>query len=1206
MKAILNQLSASCKTFSLALKTHSQSTNSNIWFNNLMQHFYEKFLIEQTQTLKQKLNLKDLNANLTKYFQQYYLFIQFLSYIFNNLFHLNNNSQDAASSNDDAENIKLKLFTKFDGGKIEHSAVYFCKILNHLLDSYLNLTQINDTADTLMENQEQQQQNLQNYAQTFLITFIDVILKLTQNVNQNTGEIDFILIELANIVYKIFELNFNLKTLIKNQTTNELEIKLILKYFNQTFINSKKFNDHFEHLFNELNSLLQGSPYDYNFSKKLNDYEPIVYSLFRYSSLKTQLRHKIVNTWNSTFGKCFNEPLCYSKRLEKCFHELNNDSSIILLNTTATLTHNTEKDKKLAISLPGFHNCENIMVNTQANLAAVSPPITVERVIKSDQSNKENSPLICSNDTSLSASSSVPIVQLIQSNKKKDLELILTDDDTDDGFENNKIQKSPSTNAKLANFVFSPANSFNRKSFHQNDQKLSPLTPSNSQQLALSNSATKRKLDLNNLIDQMPDKDFIKINNENQTVNVLSASTSTVISGNNSPFQFKAPLTEHQKEVKKAKSFMPSEIHNVCIELTSSLVDPNQSMSCTLDFDESNPPPLNKQVIEVVVPKDVDIIEDTLPETEKEVVELNGDNEDESIANDWSRKSKRVKIEASPKDISKIQFYSKIKPNKHIDLITLSGDVNKIEDEVNLESEVDKNNKIEISEEDENEDDENDDSIDKSQRRSQRIKSKGCKSMQVLIKKLEDTEELSHLSTAAVNPLSNEEVEVVKQVVNEEHQHKEVQQEEKLSELPTIITRNTRTRARNSKRPNTISVLQSDVEKAKEQIVKSHQEVSTPMYDPKPDIQELTKQEEEKINEVPSNSMTVTGLEEEKSTETTEAAVKLPKKRGRRANTITILPSAVKEAQELISKNEEMSTISNSQESEASAVDDTESKTMKRGRRSSSRRQSVDSVSTENEEISNSQNTLMKPIADKQSRISKLKGKSTTISSSGLLSPSNKQKKQFKLKLNSVIDKLKNNHKPTEENAGETENTAFFEDVCKISTNEKRRSTRISSKRNSISNEDRYEKDVKIDDPFESSSQIETITEVEKISENENKSSVESEMAHEATVETVEEKEKMEIEEKEVVPVTTRLLETIPEIVTDNSQAKETAIVASESQKEEDNAKTIDDSNNIQFTKIVAPPPTPTASILKKRRSVNYNLNDLNPQSESSTPPKVN
>ena len=75
--------------------------------------------------------------------------------------------------------------------------------------------------------------------------------------------------------------------------------------------------------------------------------------------------------------------------------------------------------------------------------------------------------------------------------------------------------------------MLSPTNSKYRKSYHQQNQHQSPLVISNKQ--ILSNSATKRTLDLNSLIDRTPDTE----------------TTSN---------QFKAPLTEHQKEVKKSKS----------------------------------------------------------------------------------------------------------------------------------------------------------------------------------------------------------------------------------------------------------------------------------------------------------------------------------------------------------------------------------------------------------------------------------------------------------------------------------------------------------------------------------------------------------------------------------------------------------------------------------------------------------------------------
>ena len=1150
-------MSATCKAFTLVLKT--QSTTSNSWFNSLMKYFYDQFLIEQTQAFKQKLNLEDLNKNLTKYFQQYSLFIQFIFYIFNNLFHFTESTTSQQQNSDNNEtSMKFKLFAKSDC-KNETNVVYLCKILNQLLDSYLSLTQINNTSVV-------DQQNVQNYAQTFLISYIDVVLKLTQNINSNTGEIDFILTELANVSCKLFDLSFNLKTLTKNHTENELEMKLILKYFNQTFINSKKFNDHFEHLFNELNNLLQTSPNNYNSAKKLNEYEPIVYSLFKFSSLKTQLRHKIVNTWNSTFGKCHNEPLNYSKRLEKCFHELNNDSSIILLNTTATLINNTEKDKKLAISLPGFHNCENIIVNTQTNL---TPSNEKEDNLVNDENNKENSPLI-TNDTSMSASSSVPIVQLIYNSKKREMELKINDDNEniDSPIIINKQISSPSNSTKLSNFVFSPANSANRKSYHQNDHQQkpqSPLVTPNVPPQNLSNSATKRKLDLNSLIDQMPDTEFIKINND-QTVNLATTA---------SPIQFKAPLTEHQKEVKKSKSFMPSEIHNVCIELTSSLLDPNQSMSCTLDFDESNPAPLNVVRIEPVeepisiatsMESDEPIFDSTPPEEE----------DIEKISNDLLRESKRLRYEPSPNN--KIQFHSKIKPNKHIELINMNEEDNDQEmvdlgvSEIVQET-ISSSKNIEIIHLD-NHSDIIEDSGEKSNRRSQRIKTK-LPNRDDFVNK--DDEPISATQTTAIEAT----VEPIQQ-----------EQEDKLPELPQI-----KTKKRVSRRPNTITVLHTDVEMAKEIIINNTQidlVKQQTVYDNDPDIQELSKQEEEKINEAPTETITPTTTTEAKEND-------VPKRRGtrnrdRRANTITVLPSAVREAQELISDVSSQETI-------------TDDSGLRRTRRTTGRRQSNDSVSTiDNEELSSSQSSLLKPNMDKQGRINKnnrnSKANFITTSSSNL-SPSNQQKKNFKTKINSVIEKLKANNSDGTEQPVEL----LFEDK----TNSKRKSARLSLKRTSnASDESKYEKDFKIEEPF-TSSQEEPCVEVEKKIDDE----------------VMETEEQVIVKENETNLASSKALETIPESVTDELNIQTKAIIEEEvinsqsppaTQQEEQKQQSppvvevtqsapttiIEDTNtnNIQFTKQMIPSPITTISILKKRRSMNYNLNDL-PTNQNDTPSKV-
>ena len=84
-------------------------------------------------------------------------------------------------------------------------------------------------------------------------------------------------------------------------------------------------------------------------------------------------------------------------------------------------------------------------------------------------------------------------------------------------------------------------------------------------------------------------------------------------------------------------------------------------MSCTLDFDESNPAPLNK----------------TSTDTSSNEIKLIQDSHDDVkidisyISDDSFRNLKRTRVEASPKDGSKIRFHSKIKPNKHIEAVSM-------------------------------------------------------------------------------------------------------------------------------------------------------------------------------------------------------------------------------------------------------------------------------------------------------------------------------------------------------------------------------------------------------------------------------------------------------------------------------------------------------------------------------------------------------
>lgn len=85
---------------------------------------------------------------------------------------------------------------------------------------------------------------------------------------------------------------------------------------------------------------------------------------------------------------------------------------------------------------------------------------------------------------------------------------------------------------------------------------------------SLKHNHSKRKLDLNVLIDQMPDKDFIEIGNKSNKpddMDVLNVLSKLDKSAERKKSQFKQPLTEHQKEVRRSqkKSFIPMEIQSV-------------------------------------------------------------------------------------------------------------------------------------------------------------------------------------------------------------------------------------------------------------------------------------------------------------------------------------------------------------------------------------------------------------------------------------------------------------------------------------------------------------------------------------------------------------------------------------------------------------------------------------------------------------------
>ena len=170
-----------------------------------------------------------------------------------------------------------------------------------------------------------------------------------------------------------------------------------------------------------------------------------------------------------------------------------------------------------------------------------------------------------------------------------------------------------------------------------------------------------------------------------------------------------------------------------------------------------------------------------------------------------------------------------------------------------------------------------------------------------------------------------------------------------MTELPKIRKR------RYTRRPNTVTVLSTDIIKAQEiiisktpvEVIKMPSGASTD-YDNNPDIQELNKQEEEKINEIPDSKAT---SEEPAVSEKSANKERTGQRRSeRRASTITVIPSAIIEAQDFISKFEEVSSLSSQD-----TIDD-EHGDHPGPRRTkiitTSKRLSIDNTIVENEKIS--------------------------------------------------------------------------------------------------------------------------------------------------------------------------------------------------------------------------------------------------------------
>lgn len=347
----------------------------------------------------------------------------------------------------------------------------------------------------------------------------------------------------------------------------------------------------------------------------LTKLEPIFYSFLVYTT-KPTLKQKTLQAWNSTFGRSTVSSLGYSKRLEMLFIEIREET---IANKQAT---------SVVLSLPCFKHFD-ILLNqstnaTNSTILNESSVIIVSADEKKEEEEKENTPENLNNEPSnpnttknnnknideflsnstnksylghdANSSSSVPIAQLLGSEAKSTHPKI-----------SGVSGESSNQNMEVAamNFVFSPVagkNSFLNfakpqvLSFSASKAKSVEIkTPESNHVVRQSprslRQVSKRKIDLNNLIDQVPDKEFTEIKKSNASmVNLMSkfggngdssggdASKKTMSKAEKrKSAPLKQPLTEHQKEIRKQKSFIPLEIQSVVFSADSQM-DSQMSM----------------------------------------------------------------------------------------------------------------------------------------------------------------------------------------------------------------------------------------------------------------------------------------------------------------------------------------------------------------------------------------------------------------------------------------------------------------------------------------------------------------------------------------------------------------------------------------------------------------------------------------------------
>jgi hypothetical protein len=422
-----------------------------------------------------------------------------------------------------------------------------------------------------------------------------------------------------------------------------------------TFQSNRKSNEQFDTFSMQIVSYIQNhfikKYFNHQFdSALLAKLEPVFYSFLTYST-KLSLKQKTLQAWNATFGKSTVNNLNYSKRLERLFIDLREE--MINNSKLAPSGHHhgsggasgpslkSNNIGLIAISLPCFQSID-LLLNQSTNATNLTILNESNEVYKSDEkenvngssksqtgdkldismsSNSGREDFLSPNEVKgpnkaadylndACSSSSVPFAQLLLNNNNKNaLPVDQQQPKQPLPLSSKLLQQTQQT----VNFVFSPvgqnsfSNTLNSKQQQQGislsaskalktpELKAAPVrsSPRSVGQLA------KRKLDLNTLIDQMPDKEFIEISGPsktNKSCNLLSKFNSKQENNNGQRCSLpadiatktrksKQPLTEHQKEVRRHKSFIPMEIQSVCAELDPTV---DSQMSCSMQDDDTN------------------------------------------------------------------------------------------------------------------------------------------------------------------------------------------------------------------------------------------------------------------------------------------------------------------------------------------------------------------------------------------------------------------------------------------------------------------------------------------------------------------------------------------------------------------------------------------------------------------------------------------